>query len=307
MSATAVAIPSALSSFAARLTEPEDRETYAALISYFNSLPEHDEMFRLVELLGLLALVGQHIPDALAEMLVELRAQATASQRSITPRLTRAWLLCRMRLPPVLMSMRWPKAWRRVSGSSSPPLAWKLPRTCCGTLRRRSRRYPVRSQRHSSRPPRNTKTHPQRSPESWPGLPWHPTNSGDTTLNSWRRNIRILLGGYRRFDAGLAPGRHRCGNLHRKAPDNRRPSECSHASGAHSDSSSSISSDRGREEDPEIESNYLVEKKRLGRKIGALFYWGPVCDGRGSRPACCAFPLNCANAITLWVVKQGVL
>jgi hypothetical protein len=76
---TAVAIPSALSSLAARLTEPEDRETYAALISYFNSLPEHDEMFRLVELLGLLALVGQHIPDALAELLVELRAQATAA------------------------------------------------------------------------------------------------------------------------------------------------------------------------------------------------------------------------------------
>jgi hypothetical protein len=79
VSATAVAIPTALSSLAARLTEPEDRETYAALISYFNSLPEHDEMFRLVELLGLLALVGQHIPDALAEMLVELRAQATAA------------------------------------------------------------------------------------------------------------------------------------------------------------------------------------------------------------------------------------
>jgi hypothetical protein len=79
MSATAVAIPSALSSLAARLTEPEDRETCAALISYFNSLPEHDEMFRLVELLGLLALVGQHIPDALAELLVELRAQATAA------------------------------------------------------------------------------------------------------------------------------------------------------------------------------------------------------------------------------------
>jgi hypothetical protein len=84
MSAAAVAIPSALSSLAARLTEPEDRETYAALISYYNSLPEHDEMFRLVELLGLLALVGQHIPDALAEMLVELRAQATATSAYYT-------------------------------------------------------------------------------------------------------------------------------------------------------------------------------------------------------------------------------
>jgi hypothetical protein len=79
VSATAVAIPSALSSLAARLTEPEDRETYAALMSYFNSLPQQDEMFRLVELLGLLTLAGQHIPDAIAEMLVELRAQATAA------------------------------------------------------------------------------------------------------------------------------------------------------------------------------------------------------------------------------------
>jgi hypothetical protein len=79
MSATAVAIPRALSSLAARLTEPEDRETYAALISYFNSLPEQDEMFRLVELLGLVSLLGQRVPAALAEMLVELRAQATAA------------------------------------------------------------------------------------------------------------------------------------------------------------------------------------------------------------------------------------
>jgi hypothetical protein len=79
VSATAVAIPTALTRIAARLTEPEDRETYAGLISYFNSIPEHDELFRLVELLGLLTLLGQHIPDALAEMLVELRAQTTAA------------------------------------------------------------------------------------------------------------------------------------------------------------------------------------------------------------------------------------
>jgi len=80
VSTTAVAISTTLSSLAARLTEPEDRETYAGLISYFNSLPEHDEMFRLVELLGLLALMGQHIPDATSELLVELRAQATAAK-----------------------------------------------------------------------------------------------------------------------------------------------------------------------------------------------------------------------------------
>ena len=38
-------------------------------------------MFRLVELLGLLTLLGQHIPDALGETLGELRAQATAAKQ----------------------------------------------------------------------------------------------------------------------------------------------------------------------------------------------------------------------------------
>jgi hypothetical protein len=68
-----------LTDLAARLTEPQDRQTYAALISYFNSLPEGDELFRLVELLGLLSLMGQRLPDALAELLVELRTQAKAA------------------------------------------------------------------------------------------------------------------------------------------------------------------------------------------------------------------------------------
>jgi hypothetical protein len=68
-----------LTGIAARLTEPQDRETYAALVSYFNSLPEGDELFRLVELLGLLSLVGQRLPDAMAELLAELRAQAKAA------------------------------------------------------------------------------------------------------------------------------------------------------------------------------------------------------------------------------------
>jgi hypothetical protein len=65
----------ALSSLAARLTKPEDRETYAGLMSYFHSLPDHDELFHIVELLGLLSLLGQRLPDALAEFLAELRAQ----------------------------------------------------------------------------------------------------------------------------------------------------------------------------------------------------------------------------------------
>jgi len=68
-----------LNSLAARLTKPEDRETYAGLISYFESLPDHDELFRIVELLGLLSLLGQRLPDALAEAMTEMRELTTAA------------------------------------------------------------------------------------------------------------------------------------------------------------------------------------------------------------------------------------
>ncbi len=68
-----------LTSLAARLTKSEDRETYAGLISYFHSLPSNDEMFEFVELLGLLTLLGQRLPDALAESIAEMRTLAKAS------------------------------------------------------------------------------------------------------------------------------------------------------------------------------------------------------------------------------------
>jgi hypothetical protein len=67
--------PDSLANLAARLT-PGDRESYAALISYRDSLPPGDEFARLMELVGLLSLLGQRIPDAAAELLTELRAQA---------------------------------------------------------------------------------------------------------------------------------------------------------------------------------------------------------------------------------------
>jgi hypothetical protein len=70
--------PDALASLAARLTEPQDRETYGALVSYFDSLPPGDELFRLVQLLGLLSLLGQRVPEALSEFLAELREQTKA-------------------------------------------------------------------------------------------------------------------------------------------------------------------------------------------------------------------------------------
>jgi hypothetical protein len=68
-----------LVSLVSRLTDPQDRETYAALISYFDSLPPGDELFRLVQLLGLLSLLGQRVPEALADFLAELRAQTKVS------------------------------------------------------------------------------------------------------------------------------------------------------------------------------------------------------------------------------------
>jgi hypothetical protein len=42
---------------------------------YLNRLPPGDEFRQLAELLGLLSLVGQRIPDALADFLAEFRAQ----------------------------------------------------------------------------------------------------------------------------------------------------------------------------------------------------------------------------------------
>ena len=49
------------------------------LVSYFDSLPPDDEMFRLARLLGLLTLVGQRIPEAAATLTSELQAQAQAA------------------------------------------------------------------------------------------------------------------------------------------------------------------------------------------------------------------------------------
>jgi hypothetical protein len=76
---TASVTRGALADLVARLTEPKDRKAYAALISYFDSLPPGDEMFRLAQLLGLLSLLGQRVPDAVAELLIEVRDQTAAT------------------------------------------------------------------------------------------------------------------------------------------------------------------------------------------------------------------------------------
>jgi hypothetical protein len=68
-----------LANLAATLTNPEDRETYAALVSYFDALPPGDELFRLAQLLGLLLLLGQRVPDAITQFLIELRGQTAVA------------------------------------------------------------------------------------------------------------------------------------------------------------------------------------------------------------------------------------
>ena len=68
-----------LAGLSAHLTDPGDRETYAALISYFHSLPPADELFRLAELLGFLSLLGQQLPDALSGFLQALREETKAA------------------------------------------------------------------------------------------------------------------------------------------------------------------------------------------------------------------------------------
>ncbi len=65
--------PDALAGLAARLTDPTDRETYAALLLYRDSLPPGDEVRQMLHLFGLLSLLGQRVPAALADAMTELR------------------------------------------------------------------------------------------------------------------------------------------------------------------------------------------------------------------------------------------
>jgi hypothetical protein len=58
---------------AGSLPQTQDREAYAALMTYLSSLPPGDELRRMAEMLGLLSLVGQRLPDALAAVVTELR------------------------------------------------------------------------------------------------------------------------------------------------------------------------------------------------------------------------------------------
>lgn len=70
--------PNVIACLADRLTNKQDRETYSKLMCYLGRLPPGDEFRQLAELLGLLSLLGQRIPDALAEFLEEFRSKAKA-------------------------------------------------------------------------------------------------------------------------------------------------------------------------------------------------------------------------------------
>ena len=68
-----------IAGLAGRLTNTQDRETYAALMCFVNDLPPSDEFRRLAELMGLLSVLGQRVPDALADAMTELRELNTAA------------------------------------------------------------------------------------------------------------------------------------------------------------------------------------------------------------------------------------
>jgi hypothetical protein len=71
--------PPVIAGLAARLTDSQDREAYAALVSYINELPPGDEFRQLMEMLGLVSLLGQRVPDALAGAMTELRELTDAA------------------------------------------------------------------------------------------------------------------------------------------------------------------------------------------------------------------------------------
>ena len=62
-----------LSSLAQRLPDPQDREWYAGLVSYIQSLPPEDELVKLAQLFGFLTLLGRDLPEAIAAEQSKLR------------------------------------------------------------------------------------------------------------------------------------------------------------------------------------------------------------------------------------------
>jgi len=75
---TRTTTPNVIAGLAARLTDSQDREAYAALVSYVNELPPDDEFAKVAKLLGFFTLMSNNLPEALAD---EARAIRLLSER----------------------------------------------------------------------------------------------------------------------------------------------------------------------------------------------------------------------------------
>jgi hypothetical protein len=49
------------------LPDPQDREWFAGLVSYVDSLPSNDEFVKIAQLFGFLTLIGRELPENLAQ------------------------------------------------------------------------------------------------------------------------------------------------------------------------------------------------------------------------------------------------
>lgn len=65
--------PDPLASLAARLPDPQDREWFAGLVSYVQSLPPQDEFVQVAQLFGFLTLIGRELPEQLEQQRQQLR------------------------------------------------------------------------------------------------------------------------------------------------------------------------------------------------------------------------------------------
>ncbi|MGH9640351.1 MAG: hypothetical protein ACRD3Y_09840 [Bryobacteraceae bacterium] len=70
---TARAEQDALSRLITRVSDPQDRESYAALVSYLHSLPPGDEFAKVAQLFGFLTLLGRELPEHLEDQRQQLR------------------------------------------------------------------------------------------------------------------------------------------------------------------------------------------------------------------------------------------
>lgn len=71
--AATYAQPDPLTSLTTRLPDPQDREWFAGLVSYVQSLPPQDEFVQVAQLFGFLTLIGRELPEQLEQQRQQLR------------------------------------------------------------------------------------------------------------------------------------------------------------------------------------------------------------------------------------------